>query len=74
MITDRIGLHSVLLPLLNTIKITNRNSLYFQILMIALQTRVRMEEPASTEWLCTTALVEQDLTGPTAKTVSTRIF
>ena len=42
--------------------------------MSALQTRVRMEEPASTGRLRTTALAEQGLLVPTVKTVRILIF
>ena len=48
--------------------------LYLQILMIAQQTRVRMEERASTGRLRTTALVEQGLLVPTVTTVRILIF
>ena len=48
--------------------------LYLQILMIAQQTHVRMEERASTGRLLTTALVEQGLLVPTVTTVRILIF
>ena len=41
--------------------------------MIALQTRVGMEERVSTRWPRTTAIVRQDLTVLNAKTVRIRI-
>ena len=48
--------------------------LYLQILMIAQQTRARMEERASTGRPRTTVLVEQGLLVPTVKTVRILIF